>query len=599
MKLKSFKEIGVIALSTFRRFPLVMLTAFVGTIAMIYFVESDYIKHGTTLYFNWQKFVLLCALAIPLMCSISFFSMRKNTKFIYQVILNIIVVIILIGYFFLFENIEAHFIRYALYSISAYLLVLYSPYIREKNEPGFWEFNKMLFFRLLNSALFSFLLYLGLVLAVAAIKELFKVHFSNKIYLDIFVVIAGIFNTWYFLSGVPENLESADRKIEYPKLLKLFSQYILIPLSIVYLLILYAYTIKILVQWQLPIGWTSSLILAYSGIGILAYLLLYPLRRDEENKWAQVFSNTFFKLLFPLIVLMALAVNQRISDYGITEPRYFLIILTIWLFGTALYYTFSKNKNIKVIPVSLMIIALIISIGPWGAFSVSENSQINHVMNILNQNQIIVNGKIVKDIKLKDKDYGNLSSTLYYLQRSHKLNKFISTLKSKSDISFNTPIDSLNYRDVIQTMSIFKQSFTIEDQPKNYDLSDFKMNPLKIEEYDYMVKLNCIAFYRFKTKCFAINNKILKIIFDEKKGKLSIFLADENKDIITYDLKEILNNLSSMNKSDISSYNFMKYSENNKLKVLLLMTQIAYNHSYYGIYTKLYEFSGDIYLKLK
>src|SRR5690606_24507962 len=129
----------------------------------------------------------------------------------------------------------------------------------------------------------------------------------------------------------------------FPKGLKIFVQYILIPLAIIYLLILYAYSAKILVEWNLPNGWVSMLILWYAVFGILAILLAYPLRDDTDNPWVRLYSRFFFVGLLPLILLLFIAVGVRIGDYGVTELRYYVVLLGIWLMMMALYFIFSKH----------------------------------------------------------------------------------------------------------------------------------------------------------------------------------------------------------------------------------------------------------------
>jgi len=57
-----------------------------------------------------------------------------------------------------------------------------------------------------------------------------------------------------FPRGDPEDLQSLDTSTVYPKSLKLFSQYILFPLVLVYFVILYAYLAKILFAWDWPQG---------------------------------------------------------------------------------------------------------------------------------------------------------------------------------------------------------------------------------------------------------------------------------------------------------------------------------------------------------
>jgi predicted Na+-dependent transporter len=67
--------------------------------------------------------------------------------------------------------------------------------------------------------------------------------------------IGVIFNTWFFLAGIPLDLEEIDKEVKYEKVIKLFAQFVLIPVTSIYLLILYAYEIKILFDWELPNGW--------------------------------------------------------------------------------------------------------------------------------------------------------------------------------------------------------------------------------------------------------------------------------------------------------------------------------------------------------
>src|SRR5665647_3558162 len=98
------------------------------------------------------------------------------------------------------------------------------------------------------------------------------------------------------------------------------------------------------------------LVIGFSIGVIFSLLLIYPVRNDENNKWILIFSRFFYFALFPLIILLFLAVKRRISDYGITEQRYFILVLALWLLFIAIYFLFSKSKNIKLIPVSLCIL---------------------------------------------------------------------------------------------------------------------------------------------------------------------------------------------------------------------------------------------------
>ena len=106
-------------------------------------------------------------------------------------------------------------------------------------------------------------LYIGLSLALLAVDKLFNAHINGKVYLRLLIIIAGLFNTWFFLSGVPKNVSDISEKIIYPKGLKVFTQFVLIPLISIYLVILYAYMFKIIFTWNIPKGWVSYLVLCF------------------------------------------------------------------------------------------------------------------------------------------------------------------------------------------------------------------------------------------------------------------------------------------------------------------------------------------------
>ena len=82
----------------------------------------------------------------------------------------------------------------------------------------------------------------------------------------------------------------------YPSGLKMFTQYVLIPLAVIYVVILLSYEAKIIVQWSLPRGLVSSLILGYAVFGILSILLVYPIRNYDDSKWIKIFSRSFYFL---------------------------------------------------------------------------------------------------------------------------------------------------------------------------------------------------------------------------------------------------------------------------------------------------------------
>ena len=108
--------------------------------------------------------------------------------------------------------------------------------------------------RFLLAYLYSNVLFLGLAIALASADHLFGFDVEENNYLYLFAIIAGVFNTWVFLAGVPKDLNTLNQTTDYPKGLKLFTQYILLPLVSLYFVILIAYELKITIEWNWPRG---------------------------------------------------------------------------------------------------------------------------------------------------------------------------------------------------------------------------------------------------------------------------------------------------------------------------------------------------------
>jgi hypothetical protein len=307
--------------------------------------------------------------------------------------------------------------RFLLLSLAFHMLISFAAFTAGGQAQAFWQFNKTLFLRFLASILYSGILYLGLIAAIAASSFLFNWHTGDKTYETLFAWIAGVFNTVFFLAGLPPKVLGLEENNTYPKGLKVFTQYVLIPLATVYVVILLAYEVKLLVQWHLPKGLVSMLILGYAVFGILSILLIYPLRNLDDNKWIKTYSRSFYFLLVPLIVLLFLAIASRILPYGVTPMRYFLIVLALWLVFITAYFLLSRKQGIKIIPISLCVLALLSVYGPQSAFSVSSYSQLHILSDIFKKYGAVKDGKLIslKTTKITEKDGRDILARLDYL----------------------------------------------------------------------------------------------------------------------------------------------------------------------------------------
>jgi len=331
---------------------------------------------------------------------------------------------------------SVHLPRYFGLLAIAHLLVAVAPYLNRAAVADFWEYNKQLFANFVVGAVYAHILFAGLALALLAVNELFHLRIDGKMYAHLFVLLAGVFQTSFFLYHFPRRFAFEEQERSYNVVFKNLCQYILIPIVGLYFLILYAYSVKILLSWNLPHGWVSSLVLGFSVAGIFTYLINYLLPDYSDNKIVHAYRKWFWWVLLPMVGLLFVAIGRRIADYGITPERYFVAHAGVWLLAMCGYFLWSKTDNIKFIPISLALFALVSVVGPFSAFSVSERNQVSILQELLERNNRFEGGMLKKggDAVLPE-DADRVHSILVFLSRQDALRRI--------GPWFPVPIDSI------------------------------------------------------------------------------------------------------------------------------------------------------------
>lgn len=291
------------------------------------------------------------------------------------------------------------------------------PWQPRSDTPAFWQYNRRLLERILLATLYAVTLFLGLAVALAAVDNLLGIDIPSDAYPQLLAVLALLFHPWFTLHGVPATAESSTlaTQNDYPTGLKLFAQYVLVPLVTLYLIILTLYLARILVTQSWPSGWIGYLVSSVSVIGTLALLLVHPLRDRAEERWIGAYARWYFLALLPALVMLLLAIGKRIGQYGITEPRYALLVLAGWMTGVALYFGITRSRRIALIPVSLAAVTLLALIGPWSMTAMSRRSQTARLAAILERSPL----PAPAGQPLAEEDRREVVAILTYLEQVH------------------------------------------------------------------------------------------------------------------------------------------------------------------------------------
>ncbi|MES2732976.1 MAG: DUF4153 domain-containing protein [Bacteroidota bacterium] len=610
MKLPSLQHLANQVTTVLTRFPLTVLSSVLGAIA---FTAMSHAKYPHP---DWMlKLFITSFLALPLTLSLHLVAERYHFPRWQKILLSGIACALMAWYYLTLPSNFDQFTatRFFLFFIGLHLLVAFCPYSPKSEANSFWQYNKRLFLRILLAALYSLVLYGGMALALLAIDKLFDIRIQSEWYATLAAMVLGVFNTCFFLAGVPHPEDSLENTDAYPKGLLLFTQFVLLPLVTVYLTILYFYSGKILILQTLPKGWVSYLVLGFSIAGILSLLLIHPIRTREGNRWIQTFGRWFYIALFPLIVLLFVAISERLSAYGITENRYFVLLLACWLLSIALYMLLSTQKNIYWIPLTLSVLAFLSSFGPWGAFSVAERSQLNRLDALLRKHKLLQKGKIAGvGKKIPFEEYNHISSLIDF---------FVERGKGEEILQ---PYFAPNLTDTLRTLSTYeKERLLLELAQLEYRGKGGELNNryyfnsyskpstmVHVSDYDYMMAINSsnlIADANEKRidqpveqdpSTFRSGEDSLAVGLDSSAAQIKIY--QHNHLLISLDIRPTLESLSRKHLQDtheVSEENLSLLAENELCKLRVKLSDLEFSKSDQGFEEISYR--ADILIGLK
>ncbi|MDD4189036.1 MAG: DUF4153 domain-containing protein [Eubacteriales bacterium] len=416
---KTFKNISIMAL----RFPAVLISLAVSMVCVSMLIE------GTP----WDddifgRVIMSCVLTAFLGISTVFFAERFAAKKIIRLLLNIAVLIAgsICFLFFITGNwLWTEFVYLAVICFMLFALFIFIP--AYKKTADFGKMAIIHFKSAFTAVLYALVIFAGLGIIYFTIDFLL-VGLNENIMLHAANIVFLFFMPLYYLALLPNFCSSEDKErqkyeesAKYPSILAVLVSYILIPIYAVFSGVLAAYIAKIVMTQVWPVGEIGPMVLGYSISGfVLYYLALKP-----ENKFALAFKKLFPFFLIPMIVLQLVSCAIRINAYGVTEPRYFLVLIGIFSICSAAYLIFSKVRDAAATVLIAAIFALISILPGIGAFSVSRMSQTHRLESILERNNMLEGGRLISGSQVSESDRNDISSIVDYMSQM----KYLDSLK--------------------------------------------------------------------------------------------------------------------------------------------------------------------------
>lgn len=138
-------------------------------------------------------------------------------------------------------------------------------------------------------------------------------------------------------------------RLNSEKALRIAIDYILSPALILYAVILILYILRIIIRWELPDGGVAYMVAIFMTMALLCYLL----RLQLEKRHFEWFYKAFPAIAIPPLGLLWTGVIRRISDYGITEPRFYVLLIAILLTIFTAMLVKKKTRNFQLMTLIL------------------------------------------------------------------------------------------------------------------------------------------------------------------------------------------------------------------------------------------------------
>ncbi len=453
-----------------------------------------------------------------------------------------------------------------------------------KNEHNFNESFMAVFKAFFISVFFDGVLYLGVVLIIAATNMLIVrvdsdayVHAANLI----FVLITPI----YFLSMLPiyqergeqepqdsstgadtDTKQTALEKMTTPgKFLESLISYVIIPITAVFTIILLLYIILNITGEFWTDNLMEPLLVSYSITVIIVYLLSSTI----QNPFARYFRMIFPKVLVPVVLFETISAILKTGEVGITYGRYYAMLFGIFAVVAGLLFCFIPIRKNGIIAPILIILSLLSILPPVDSFTLSKYSQISILRKALEENNMLEGDKITPRRDLPEEVRNDIAKSVSYL-------------------------DQMGYTDEVDFLSSYHISKNFENtfgfaqygigdkELLSYYRSRNNAEPIPVADYDYMIVTNVNNHYEDgNIYQFSVEGAGYQVRVDASNLEQPLLLLEkeDGAELLRYELNDIFDAFLAEGgaKDAVATSEMTFQEENDTALVTIIANSISYN----------------------
>lgn len=299
------------------------------------------------------------------------------------------------------------------------LSVFFLSFFKEKNDIPSWNFALSSITACVTANVIGCIMSGGICFLILSVHKLFDLSIDSTCYLYVVILCNVCLSMFLFLGLLPQKQEKHNtRPLQHPFLNGVI-HYLFLPLTGGYLIVLYIYALRILINWELPIGWVSWLVITLMTGCIVIEFGLYPSRMAQQKRTDNLIARWLPLFVLPLLFLMTIGIIRRFNDYGVTINRLYLITLNIWCYFVCITLIIIKAKRISWIPISFSLVFLLTSVLPVNYASITRQIIQKEV------NQTIIHQNPMQNLPLSQEQYSQWLKTFSPEQARQINEKFI------------------------------------------------------------------------------------------------------------------------------------------------------------------------------
>ncbi|MEP3276264.1 MAG: DUF4153 domain-containing protein [Stappiaceae bacterium] len=358
------------------------------------------------------------------------------------------------------------------------LAVMVAGYVHKApDDNAIWIFNARLAFAVLASGLVAGVFVAGVLAVLESFSYLFDIVIQHNIHRYVWTTAASLIAPIVGLSLVSRNLSETFSPDGDPSLLStgtsLVLNFLLIPLALTYLIILYFYAGRILIEAELPKGQVGIMVLIFTVGGAAIWLIAHPWRQTG-SRLIKFFDRIWFPSLAVPLILLATGTYQRISEYGVTPERYGLAAIGIWAGLLIVWYLLrSRSVQPRILVGTLSAILIAASFGPWSATSISVASQYQRLISLMQTAGYFDGDALKVPDNIETSVSNEAHSKLDFLARAGQLELISPLFEGRADNPFKNKTPGLT------------ESILLSDRKSIGDILSDAFDVLKFEPYGH------------------------------------------------------------------------------------------------------------------